>query len=345
MNVKLPTVVVVGRPNVGKSTLFNRMIGRRVAVVEDQPGVTRDRLYAEAEHYGKQFQIVDTGGILFMDDDPLVEQIRVQAEVALAEADVILFMVDINDGLSMGDMELANRLRSHRKPTYVVANKADNHTRRDLASEFYELGLGEVMPVSSLNGYGVGDLLDRIADHLPPASELEPKPEEIKLAIVGRPNVGKSSMLNAFTGEVRTIVSSIPGTTRDAIDSLVSYKGQAIRLIDTAGLRRRGKIQGTIEYYMALHTGVLVSGRYEYPMGRNKWFWEAGWGFNYSSRPTHDIESSFNSTPTVGVGAILGSGSRPTYLTLRLMHMSNAGLSRAHNKGQNMLQLMVGFRL
>jgi GTP-binding protein len=193
-----------------------------------------------------------------MDDDPLVEQIRIQAEVALAEAEVVLFMVDVNDGSSMGDHALARMLRGLKKPIYLVANKADNHTRRDLSSEFYELGLGEVMPVSSLNGYGVGDLLDKITDHLPNLDELPKKEEEIKLAIVGRPNVGKSSMLNAFTGEVRTIVSNIPGTTRDAIDSLVQYKGQPVRLIDTAGLRRRGKVQGTIEYYMALRATQAV---------------------------------------------------------------------------------------
>lgn len=258
MSLKLPVVVIVGRPNVGKSTLFNRIVGRRVAVVEDTPGVTRDRLYAEAEWYGKRFQVVDTGGILFGDEDPLVEQIRVQAEVALAEADVVLFLVDAADGVSAGDIELADRLRGIKKPVYVIANKADNPKRREMTTEFYELGMGQVMPVSSLHGSGVGDILDEIAEHLPPVEELEEQPDEIRLAIVGRPNVGKSSLLNAFSGEERVIVSNIPGTTRDAIDTVIEYQGERFRLIDTAGLRRRGKIQGTVEYYMALRATNAV---------------------------------------------------------------------------------------
>ncbi len=252
MSQRLPVVAIVGRPNVGKSTLFNRIVGSRLAVVEDTPGVTRDRLYAQAEHFGKVFTLVDTGGILFMDDDPLVEQIRVQAQVALAEADAIIMMVDCVEGVSAGDIDLANQLRGFRKPIIVAANKADNKRREQLASEFFELGLGDVMPVSGLNGMGVSDMLDAVCDLLPTQESLEEVPEELRLAIVGRPNVGKSSLLNAFTGEKRAIVSSIPGTTRDAIDTLVEYRGQPVRLIDTAGLRRRGKVQGTIEYYMAL---------------------------------------------------------------------------------------------
>lgn len=258
MSLKLPTVVVVGRPNVGKSTFFNRVAGRRIAVVEDTPGITRDRLYVEVEWYAYKFQLVDTGGILFGDDDPLVEQIRVQAEVAIAEADVVIFLVDCVDGLTAGDMELANRMRSIKKPLYIVANKADNRKRQEVASEFYELGIGEVFPVSALNGFGVSDLLDTVCENLPKFADLEETPDELRLAIVGRPNVGKSSILNAFTGESRAIVSSIPGTTRDAIDMLVEFKGEPIRLIDTAGLRRRGKIQGTVEYYMALRATQAV---------------------------------------------------------------------------------------
>lgn len=258
MPLQLPTIVIVGRPNVGKSTLFNRIVGKRVAVVEDTPGITRDRLYAEADWYGKKFQVVDTGGILFGDDDPLVDQIRVQAEVALAEADVVLFLVDCMDGLAAGDWDLANRLRGIQKPVYLVANKCDNQKRKVMATEFYELGLGEVVPISGLNGNGVSDMMDLVAEHIPSAADLEEKPDEIKLAIVGRPNVGKSSILNAFTGEARSIVSNIPGTTRDAIDTLVEYKGEPFRLIDTAGLRRRGKIQGTVEYYMALRATQAV---------------------------------------------------------------------------------------
>jgi GTP-binding protein len=251
MSRKLPTVVIVGRPNVGKSTLFNRLVGRRVAVVEDQPGVTRDRLYAEAEWQGKRFTIVDTGGILFSEDDPLIEQIRVQAEVALAEADVILFLTEVTAGVNPDDRDLAERLRGIKKPVFIVVNKSDNPQRETFAGEFFELGFERVLPVSSLHGRGVGDLLDEVTAFLPKADELEEQPEEIRLAIVGRPNVGKSSLLNAFTGEQRSIVSDIPGTTRDAIDTLLEYRGERFRLIDTAGLRRKGKIQGTVEYYMA----------------------------------------------------------------------------------------------
>ncbi|MBL8088087.1 MAG: ribosome biogenesis GTPase Der [Chthonomonas sp.] len=252
MQAKLPVVVIVGRPNVGKSTFYNRIAGRRIAVVEDSPGITRDRLYYEVEWYGYKMQFVDTGGILFGDEDPLVEQIRVQAEVALVEADIVLFMVDIVSGLSAGDQELAHRLRMIKVPVFVLANKADNRKRADFSSEFYELGFENVYPVSGLNGHGVSDLMDAICEHLPKVESLPMVKEEVRLAIVGRPNVGKSSILNAFTGEERSIVSNIPGTTRDAIDTLVQYKGEPFRLIDTAGLRRKGKIQGTVEYYMAM---------------------------------------------------------------------------------------------
>lgn len=250
MSSKLPVVVIVGRPNVGKSTFFNRLIRKRVAVVEDTPGITRDRLYAETEWRGKRFTVVDTGGILFGDDDPLVEQIRVQAEVALAEADIVVFLADATAGLTDDDKELANHLRPVKKPLFIVVNKADNPGRDSFANEFYALGLGDVWPVSSLHGRGIADLLDEIVVLLPTAEELKDEREEVRLAIVGRPNVGKSSLLNAFTGEQRSIVSDIPGTTRDAIDTQIEFKGERFRLIDTAGIRRRGKIQGTVEYYM-----------------------------------------------------------------------------------------------
>ena len=248
---KLPTVVIVGRPNVGKSTLFNRIVKKRVAVVEDQPGVTRDRLYAAAEWNGKRYQVVDTGGIIFNESDPLAVQIRVQANVALAEADVVLFLVDAMDGLNPDDQDLARQLRGFTRPIFVIVNKAD-HPNRDLnANEFYSLGLGEVFPISGLHGRGVADLLDLIVDKLPDVGRAnEAEPEEVKVAIIGRPNVGKSSMVNAFTGEQRMIVSDIAGTTRDAIDTALEYRGETFRLIDTAGIRRRGKIQGTIEWYM-----------------------------------------------------------------------------------------------
>ncbi|MBC8063422.1 MAG: ribosome biogenesis GTPase Der [Chlorobia bacterium] len=250
MRSKLPVVVIVGRPNVGKSTLFNRLIKKRVAVVEDTPGITRDRLYAEAEWSGKRYTVVDTGGIVFQEEDPLAEQIRVQAEVALAEADAVLFLADVTSGLNPDDRDLADKLRGIKKPVYILINKSDHPGRDSLASEFYELGLGEIRPVSGLHGRGIADLLDEVVAKLPDGAEPEDEREEIRLAIVGRPNVGKSSMINAFTGEQRMIVSDIAGTTRDAIDTVLEYGGEKFRLIDTAGIRRRGKIQGTVEYYM-----------------------------------------------------------------------------------------------
>jgi GTP-binding protein len=246
----LPVVVIVGRPNVGKSTLFNRLVGKRVAVVEDSPGITRDRLYAEAEWNGKAFQVVDTGGIVFQESDPLAEQIRIQANVALAEADAVLFLTDVTDGVSPDDIDLAEQLRGMKKPIYILVNKSDNPQRDTFADEFYRLGLGQVYPVSGLHGRGVADVLDEVVAELPTVLPDDEKPDEVRVAIVGRPNVGKSSMVNAFTGEQRMIVSDIAGTTRDAIDTLLEYQGERIRLIDTAGIRRRGKIQGSVEYYM-----------------------------------------------------------------------------------------------
>ncbi|MBX3115631.1 MAG: ribosome biogenesis GTPase Der [Fimbriimonadaceae bacterium] len=253
MALRLPTLVIVGRPNVGKSTMFNRLIGYRLAVVEDTPGVTRDRLYAESKWKDWTYRIVDTGGILFGDEDPLVDQIRVQAEVAMAEADVVLFVVDAMEGLNAADWDLADYLRGFDRPVYVVANKADNQERVDDSNEFHSLGVGDVYPVSSLQDKGFDRLLSEVFDGLAKVVDPNTEPEdELRLAIIGRPNVGKSSILNAFTGEQRAIVSNIPGTTRDAVDSLVEWKGEKVRLIDTAGIRRRGKIQGSIEYYMVL---------------------------------------------------------------------------------------------
>ena len=250
MKKSLPTVVIVGRPNVGKSTFFNRLVGKRIAVVEDTPGITRDRLYAQVTWNGKKFNVVDTGGIVFQESDPLAEQIRVQANVAITEADVIIFLADVTSGVHVDDRELANNLRGVKTPILVVPNKADNFDREDYASEFYSLGLGDVHAVSSLHGRGVADLLDEVVHLLPKGEEHPDEKDEIRLAIVGRPNVGKSSLVNAFTGEQRMIVSNIAGTTRDAIDTQLEYEGELFRLIDTAGIRRRGKIQGSVEYYM-----------------------------------------------------------------------------------------------
>lgn len=249
----IPIVAVVGRPNVGKSTLFNRLTGRRIAIVEDIPGITRDRLYADGEWNGRAYTLIDTGGIGMDDPDPLQTQIRLQAEVAMEEADVILFLADVEDGVMDTDRELANLLRKGDTPLFMVVNKADNAARERDAAEFYELGLGDVYTVSALSGRGVADLLDEVVAAFPPATD-EPEDNDttVKIAIIGRPNVGKSSMLNALLGEDRAIVSPIAGTTRDAIDTRMTWEGHELVLIDTAGIRRSGKIQGTVEYYSVL---------------------------------------------------------------------------------------------
>lgn len=263
-----PIVALVGRPNVGKSTLFNRLVGRRQAIVEDLPGTTRDRLYGDTEWAGVPFTVVDTGGLDIAASDsrrpkearpaPLavasadyVEEVRAQVEVAIAEADVIVFLVDAQDGVTAGDEDVAHLLRQTGKPVLLAVNKADNAALRAAAVEFYALGLGEPFAISALHGTGTGDLLDQVVSSFP-VSEPEPMPEAVKIAIVGRPNVGKSSLLNALLGQERAIVSPIPGTTRDAIDTFLEWEGQPVMLIDTAGIRRRGKIERGIERYSVL---------------------------------------------------------------------------------------------
>lgn len=246
-----PVVALVGRPNVGKSTLFNRLIGERLAIVEDVPGTTRDRLYGDAEWTGVPFVVVDTGGLADDPSNDMLGAIRSQAEVAMAEADVIVFLVDAADGLTAADEDVAERLRLTKKPVVLAVNKADNAERRLNAVEFYPLGLGEPVPISAIHGTGTGDLLDQIVAELPVTPEDE-EDESIKIAIVGRPNVGKSSLLNRLLGEQRSIVSDVPGTTRDAIDTQIRYSGQDITLIDTAGIRRRGKVEVGIEKYSVL---------------------------------------------------------------------------------------------
>src|SRR5437016_1495145 len=248
-----PLIAVVGRPNVGKSTLFNRLVGERVAIVEDTPGITRDRVYGEVEWRGRQIRVVDTGGLGMGEEDPLRAEIRAQAELALEEADVILFVTDVTEGLSPIDRDVADLLRRSHKPVLVAVNKADNEKREQSAAEFYELGLGELFPIAALQGRGVADLLDALVDVLPPpAPEAEPEADRIRLCIVGRPNVGKSSLLNAIVGDERAIVSEVPGTTRDAVDVPFELGDQRFLLVDTAGIRRPGKVQGSIEFYMVL---------------------------------------------------------------------------------------------
>jgi len=252
-------VVIVGRPNVGKSTLFNRLVGERRAIVEDAPGTTRDRVYGTTDWGGVEFTLVDTGGLQADREiesstaTQIAHDTRDQAHLAIGEADVIVFMVDVKHGVSAGDYEVADLLRRTDKPTILVANKADSASRRDDALEFYELGLGDPMPVSSYHGTGTGDLLDRIVEALPEVEE-EEEVQGPAVAIVGRPNVGKSRLLNALLGQERSIVSDIPGTTRDSLDTVLMWAGQPITLIDTAGIRRRGRVDRGIEQYSVLRS-------------------------------------------------------------------------------------------
>jgi len=250
--VARPLVALVGRPNVGKSTLFNRLVGARVAIVEDVPGTTRDRLYGDFEWRGRDIAVADTGGIVPGTEEGISESIFEQARLAIEEADVIIFMVDLRTGLTPVDEEIADLLRRTDKPVILAVNKADNVKQEMQAVEFHALGLGDPVPISAGRGLGTGDLLDLVVDRIPPAAPEEEEDETARIAIVGRPNVGKSSLVNALVGKRRTVVAPEPGTTRDAVDTVMDYKGEKVVLVDTAGIRRRGKIGPGIERYSVL---------------------------------------------------------------------------------------------
>jgi GTPase len=259
-----PVVAIVGRPNVGKSTLFNKLIGERRAVMHEVPGTTRDRLYGTTDWGGREMTVVDTGGIgvgtelLTGPGDPArwgslpLSHILAQAQEAMDEADVILFLVDALNGITSADQDVANLLRRSRKPIVLGANKAEGKRGAENSVEMFELGLGEPIPFSAIHGTGTGDLLDAVVEHLPPAPATEDEEPDLSVAIVGRPNVGKSSILNRLLGQERAIVSPIPGTTRDALDTEMRWQGKRVRLIDTAGIRRRGRIEQGVEKFSVL---------------------------------------------------------------------------------------------
>lgn len=254
-----PMVAIVGRPNVGKSTFFNYIIGKRISIVEDTPGVTRDRVYGEANWRGRNFTLIDTGGIEFNEEDDISSQMKQQADIAISMADVIIFVTDVKQGITNSDEEIALMLRKSKKPIILVCNKADNYGK-DIPElyEFYNLGLGEPYRVSSVNAIGIGDVLDAIYDNLPEKQDDEEASDEIKVAVIGKPNVGKSSLINKILGENRLIVSNIAGTTRDAIDSKFENEYGKYVFIDTAGLRRKSKVDEKIEKYSVARTLLAI---------------------------------------------------------------------------------------
>jgi GTP-binding protein len=255
--VSKPTVAIVGRPNVGKSTLFNRILGGRPAIVSERPGTTRDRHFGDAEWQGRRFWVVDTGGLVPGSDDSMDRAIRQQVEFALAESDVVVFLVDGREGVHPLDQDIAERLRRARAVVVLAVNKLDDLERSTAHLDFYELGFGDPLGVSAAVGKGSGDLLDAVVERLPPYDPAESE-DTIGVAVVGRPNVGKSSLVNRLLGEERHVVAPEAGTTRDAIDSLLRYQGKNLNFIDTAGLRRRAKVQDDLEFYATLRTERAV---------------------------------------------------------------------------------------
>ena len=254
-----PTVAIIGKPNVGKSTFFNYIVGSRISIVEDTPGVTRDRVYAESNWRGRTFTVVDTAGIEPESDDIIISQMREQAKIAIEIADVIVFLTDVKQGVTAADEEIATMLRKSKKPVVLVCNKADNMGRdKNEIYEFYNLGMGEPYPVSAANALGIGDVLDAIYDNFPEKDENEEDDGRIKVAVIGKPNVGKSSLINKILGENRTIVSNIAGTTRDAIDTEYENEYGKYVLIDTAGIRRKSKVSESIEKFSIMRTLLAI---------------------------------------------------------------------------------------
>ncbi|MCD7928486.1 MAG: ribosome biogenesis GTPase Der [Oscillospiraceae bacterium] len=254
-----PLIAIVGRPNVGKSMLFNRLVGQRLSIVEDTPGVTRDRLYAEAEWCGRTFDLVDTGGIEPGSESEILKFMRRQAEIAIANADVIVLVCDIRTGMTAADQEVASMLLRSGKPVVLAVNKADRVGAEDPALyEFYNLGLGDPIPLSALHGHGTGDLLDRCVEHFPDPTEQEEQGDVIKVAVIGKPNVGKSSLINRILGEERVIVSDMAGTTRDAVDSYFENKKGKYLLIDTAGMRKKARVEDRVEKFSVLRATMAV---------------------------------------------------------------------------------------
>ena len=254
-----PLVAIVGRPNVGKSMLFNKLTGKRLSIVEDTPGVTRDRLYAQAEWRGRTFDLVDTGGIEPGTDDQILSFMREQAEIAIAAATVIVFVCDIRTGMTAADQEVAGMLQRSRKPVVLAVNKMDStgHTDPDMY-EFYNLGLGDPYPVSAVHGHGTGDLLDACFAFFPPEDQEEEEDDVVKVAIIGKPNVGKSSLVNRILGQERVIVSDVAGTTRDAVDSYLERNGQKYLIIDTAGMRKKSRVDDRVEKFSVLRATMAI---------------------------------------------------------------------------------------
>ena len=254
-----PTVAIIGKPNVGKSTFFNYIVGSRISIVEDTPGVTRDRVYAETNWRGRNFTVVDTAGIEPESDDTIISQMREQAKIAIDIADVILFLTDVKQGVTAADQEIAIMLKKSKKTVVLVCNKADNMSRdRNEIYEFYNLGMGEPYPVSAANALGIGDVLDALYENFPEKSDDEDDDGRIKVAVIGKPNVGKSSLINKILGENRTIVSNIAGTTRDAIDTEYENEYGKYVLIDTAGIRRKSKVSESIEKFSIMRTLLAI---------------------------------------------------------------------------------------